>query len=414
MKILHICNSDGGGAGIAAFRLHLALRAEGIDSWMAVRDRKNEACKVVTLDSPAAKIARRVNGRSERRAKLGLKEASGVLWSVSDWRTFNVSTINRIGADLVHLHWINGGTLGIPDLRKIEAPLVWSLHDIWPLSNGAHYLGDDFDVGGEVEMRKVTIERRVQNAKEKYWADLNLTWIPLSTWMAEQVKSSAYSYSYPVEQIWNSVPQSIYKLGNQKEARKNLSLPLEIKIILFGAENAFEDRRKGSDLLVKALESLPRRQKDNPDTAMFLSFGGDGKERKLSNGYTIKDIGRIEGDDSLAALYQAADLFICPSREDNLPNTCVEAVSTGLPVVSFSVGGLSDIVVPGLSGCLVPPFSTELLSQAIQKFIEGELRYDRDEIFEFALNRFSPERQVKEITKVYSGALGRFKNRLEL
>ena len=78
----------------------------------------------------------------------------------------------------------------------------------------------------------------------------------------------------------------------------------------------------------------------------------------------------VNDDRLLSAIYSAADIFVIPSIEDNLPNTVLEAMACGTPVVGFDVGGIPDMVRPGITGELAPAGDVARLSQVIYALLE--------------------------------------------
>jgi glycosyltransferase involved in cell wall biosynthesis len=186
--------------------------------------------------------------------------------------------------------------------------------------------------------------------------------------------------------------------------REKLKISTKGKVFLFGAVNPHRDLRKGGDLLEKAILSLPKFEGPEDEAPWFVAFGGKEFHYKTDNGYIRHGLGKLVGDGCLAEVYASADLFLCPSREDNLPNTCVEAIASGVPVLAFDVGGLSDIVVAGHSGYLVKPFDLENFSDSLCDAIHGRIPLGLpDACRQLALERFSPETQIKQMLKVYRG-----------
>ena len=70
-------------------------------------------------------------------------------------------------------------------------------------------------------------------------------------------------------------------------------------------------------------------------------------------------------------IYSAADLFVAPTLQDNLPNTILEAISCGVPVVAFNVGGVPEIIRDGVEGRLVPCRDIAALRSAIYTSLEN-------------------------------------------
>ena len=89
----------------------------------------------------------------------------------------------------------------------------------------------------------------------------------------------------------------------------------------------------------------------------------------------LHDTGHLHDDLSLRALYSAADVMVVPSRQDNLPNTGLEAHACGTPVVAFNTGGLPDIVSDRVTGALAEPFQPASLAAAIRWVLQDPQRH---------------------------------------
>jgi len=105
-----------------------------------------------------------------------------------------------------------------------------------------------------------------------------------------------------------------------------------------------------------------------------LIWGGEFSQAGLGSNIAIRYLGRIEDPNVLAILYSACDLFVCPSRADNLPNTCIEAIACGVPVLGSDAGGIPDIVKNGTSGWLFLNDDYESLQSSLLVAIE-QMRY---------------------------------------
>ena len=154
-----------------------------------------------------------------------------------------------------------------------------------------------------------------------------------------------------VTTIPSSLDTNIFKSSKTEKQR---SKPTGTCKILFGAQNAFSDKRKGFDLLIDSLLHL---RKVNPDLNIRLKvFGNPSQEIKYFRSIKTESLGVIEAESEMAKLYNWADLFAIPSRADNLPFTAMESLSCGTPVVGFAVGGIPEIIDHKKSGFLAKPF----------------------------------------------------------
>ena len=82
--------------------------------------------------------------------------------------------------------------------------------------------------------------------------------------------------------------------------------------------------------------------------------------------------GQVDSDRELAEIYAASDFYVLPSLEDNLPNTMLEAMACGIPLVAFRTGGIPDVVRDGENGLLVSAGDDAALAAAIIRMVEKQ------------------------------------------
>jgi glycosyltransferase involved in cell wall biosynthesis len=105
----------------------------------------------------------------------------------------------------------------------------------------------------------------------------------------------------------------------------------------------------------------------------------------------------------MALAYAAADAFVIPSREDNLPNVMIEALACGTPVIGFPIGGVQETIRHEVNGLLADEVSSEALSNAIMDFNRCAIK--PNEIRKFAENYYHPKTQAQKYIEVYKSCL---------
>jgi len=192
----------------------------------------------------------------------------------------------------------------------------------------------------------------------------------------------------------------VYKPTDSKDARQLLNLPSDIPLVLFGAVDSTSNPRKGFDLLLRALNRLEKELSANSELVVFgASSPEEGSALPLSAHY----LGSFSDDVALALLYSAADVFVAPSREDNLPLTVQESLACGTPVVAFDIGGMEDMIEHQSNGYLAKPFDAEDLAHGISWCLSGNDRRAQlsTEARSVAEEQFSSERQAKAYIELY-------------
>ena len=383
MKIAILSNSDiEGGAARAAYRLHKGLKSIGIDSQMLVQEKlSNDA----TVLAPKTRLEQGI-----ARGKLTIETLPLKLYPQRDDTTFSIQwlpdrivpQINQIAPDIINLHWINQGYAQIETLAKLKPPLVWSLHDMWAFTGGCHYNQDcdryTISCGACPQLGSTKdwdLSRWVWQRKTKAWKNLNLTIVALSSWLANCARESSLFKDLRIEVIPNGIDTNRYRPINRQIAREVLNLPQDQQLILFGSLKATSDKRKGFHLLQPALQDLSK--SGWYSRLELVIFGADRPENQPEFGLKSHYLGTLNDDLSLSLVYSAADVFVLPSVQDNLPNTIMEAIACGTPCVAFNIGGMPDLIEHEQNGYLAQPYETEDLAQGIAWVLENEERHQK-------------------------------------
>jgi glycosyltransferase involved in cell wall biosynthesis len=268
-------------------------------------------------------------------------------------------------AKLVHLNWVGTSLLRIEELARLNVPVVWTLHDAWPFTGGCHYTGDcerfKQQCGNCPQLASAVeddLSRALWRRKQRAFARMDLTVVAPSRWLAQLARQSSLLLGRRVEVIPNGLDTDVFKPVDKNAAKAYFGVDPAHPVLLFGAR-WLTDRRKGGDLLRDAIARL-----DFPCT--LLVFGEGDPLLPATALVAVRVLGNLSDDISLALVYSAADVFVCPSREDNLPNTVAEALACGTPCAAFDVNGLPDMIEHMRTGWLAKPFDAGDLAAGIK------------------------------------------------
>ena len=341
---IHILSTSGrmGGAAIAASRLMHALNTNGAHATML--SRRN-------LRLPFWK--EKWGGVPFLLERLRIFLAAGMstkgLFAVDIANIGDdiIDTPAFRNADVIHLHWVNQGFVSLNTLRKIihsGKRIVWTMHDQWPMTAICHYSDDclKYESGCTdcpLLPRGVLgdMAQKVFNEKRKIYSEGNITFVTCSQWLCRMAQASALAKGQRVVSIPNPIDSTVFAPRNRSEARRQLGLETSGTKILFGCQKV-TDERKGLRYLIEAMSQLP-------DVEVLLVGGNAAATMALmpDNVRTVA-IGQVSDTTKMAALYAAADAFVTPSLQDNLPNTIMEAMACGTPCVGFNVGGIPEMI----------------------------------------------------------------------
>lgn len=375
MKVLHLWQGDsgqcGGGGSVAMYRLHCSLSEAGIDSKILCQVKTTESPQVqVFQPSLASKILEKL--LQPITSRLGLND-------IHRLSSFQLKQHEAyLDANILHFHGFQGfiNYLALPVLTR-DKPAVFTLHNMWALTGHCNnsYDCDRWKIGcGQCSYLDVNpaIKRdgtRIEwKLKDWIYSQLHLTIICPSKWIAEQAKQSPLINRFPIHHIPHGINTEIFQPLDPQQCRSQLGIPLNKKVLLFAAVN-LSHYRKGGDLLIKALQSLPKSLKTE---TVLLVFGKKTETIAESVDIPVYHLGYLSDEPSKAVAYSAADLFLFPTRAEVFGLVSIESQACGTPVVSFKVGGVPDHVHPGITGYLAEPENFQDFCNGIIQLLEDE------------------------------------------
>lgn len=320
--------------------------------------------------------------------------------------------------DIINLHWI----ANFIDLQTLisqvggRIPLVWTLHDMRAFTGGCHYDGQCgkfmLDSGchtcpqllksgpNDASFFEFSAAKSVLGGLDRN--DLQI--VTPSAWLADQSRKSKILSRFNVSVIPNGIDTDVFKPIDQSTARKCLGIAEQNKVLLFVAQD-INNHRKGLDLLMNAIHEIAGKI-DN----LHLLTVGDVQSSSFHNaGIESTNLGTVVNERFLPIAYSAADLFTIPSRQDNLPNTVLESIACGTPVVGFRAGGIPELIKEGKTGWIVDKQSSCDLATKIVEILNVPhkvLSQLRLQCSETAQNEWSIGRQAESYKSLYSAILG--------
>lgn len=355
MRVLIINTSERiGGAAVAASRLMESLKNNGIKAKMLVRDKQTDQISVVGLKRNWLQVWKFVWERI-------------VIWRANRFKKHNLFAVDIANtgtdithlpefrqADVIHLHWINQGMLSLKDIHNIlrsGKPVVWTMHDMWACTGichharecthyqeGCHHCPYIYKGGSNKDL-----SNRIFRKKQKLYDEARITFVACSHWLEARAQKSALLTNQPVLCIPNPINTNLFKPRSKKEVRDKFKLPQNGKLILFGSIKV-GDKRKGIDYLIESCNLLAEKHPELKDVLGVVVFGNQSQLLEKQLPFKVYPFPNVSDEHQLVDVYNAVDLFVTPSLEENLPNMIMEAMACGIPCVGFNVGGIPEMI----------------------------------------------------------------------
>ncbi len=402
MKVLHLNAADiEGGAARASTRLLQGLTDLGVDARLHVQ-RKFSALSHVDGPRSLPEKAMSVVRPTIEQYLFGITPGNvHGPFSTAFLPDGLSALVSGMSPDIVHLHWV-ARMMRLESLGHFNVPIVWTMHDSWAFTGGCYLPGNCIryrEECGECPVlgssRQDDLSNRIWQRKLKAWDRVNLTVVAPSRWMASCARASSLFRNVRIEIIPNGLDTNRFRPLDRNTARTMLSLPVNKKIILFGAKGATSDRNKGFHLLAEALHMVTSRIA-HPDSVELLIFGSTEPSTPPDLGFKTHYLG-WQNDDTLATLYAAADVFVLPSLQESLGYTVMEAMACGTPCVAFNQGGVPDLIDHLHNGYLARPYEPSDLAQGVVWVLEDNDR--RKELSSAARDKITATCALENVTE---------------
>ena len=382
MRVLIVNTSERtGGAAVAANRLMEALNNNGVKAKMLVRDKETDHLTVAGLPLSWRHhwnflwerfvIWLHLHLRREHLFEVDIANAGTDITKLPEFQE----------ADVIHLHWVNQGMLSLKGIRKILTsgkPVVWTMHDIWPATAVCHYTRGCEQYQSQCVRCPLLpgdcLAKRVWNRKEQMLSGQRITYVCCSEWLAGEARKSALLKDQRVVSIPNAIDIRLYRPQDKQQSRQTLGLPVDRRIILFVSQRV-TDPRKGIRYFVEAVSRLVQQHPEMKDTTGVAILGGHAEEIVSQLALPSYPLGYVSNPSRIVSVYNAADVFVLPSLEDNLPNTIMEAMACGVPCVGFRVGGIPEMIHHRVNGYVAQECDAADLAQGI-RYVLAEADYE--------------------------------------
>jgi glycosyltransferase involved in cell wall biosynthesis len=304
------------------------------------------------------------------------------------------------------LHWVAGFLDYSSFFQKNTKPVVWTLHDMNPFTGGEHYveeyLGIDdlgHPINRKISKEEINLAQENISIKMKAISKIdNLTIVAPSEWLAEEARKSEVFKGKPVFCIPYGLDSEIFAPRDKNYSRALFNIPKDKTVILFVADS-IDNHRKGFIFLQKAFQQIAN------SNIVLCAIGN--KNSDLESIENILELGPIYDERLMSIAYSAADVFILPSLMDNLPNTVLESLMCGTPVIGFSVGGMQDMIQDRANGFLTEEISVESLVKSINEFLKNTDCFNKIEIRENALKKYDQKVQSQRYIDLFTNILNK-------
>jgi glycosyltransferase involved in cell wall biosynthesis len=398
---------SGGGAERSARELMEGVAAAGAETTMLVSARRGN-------EPPAVRGVRWAHERVFRPVERRLRRPL-------DWAHLGsrlaLRRVTRASFDVVHLHNLHGGWISlraVADLAR-RVPCVWTLHDEWAPTGGLAYdlsaLGGEYverarrSPGNELLFGETALAARYRHFIHGSLPRPEVVISPSAYLMDLAARSGRFPGARLVNLPYGLTMQHMPEASvSQREARQRFAgIGPDDRVVLLMAAH-FKSLFKGLPAAVDALRTLPA------DAFKVLLVGGAGEGVAQQIRQRVVQTGYLKDDRAVASAFRAADLTLVPSIADNFPYVALESLACERPLVTFQVGGLTEIVGRDERGLGVTPFDTAQLGRRVMTLLDGpELRARLGEAGRrWVVERCDTGRWVAAHLEVYRDATERF------
>lgn len=440
MRILQLSTADQyGGAEKVAYDLHQAYGRRGHEAFLAVGQKTGADAHVFELNHAAHRPAW---ARFWRRQQLALCQRrirfapllAGWLADMAEPRAwcerqrglenFDFPASRRLleltpqRPELLHAHNLHGEYFDLRALPKLsrQIPTIITLHDEWLFTGHcAHSFGSERwrhgcehcpDLAIHPALRRATTAQNWRRKRALYQRSRFYVAAP-SRWLLQEACSSILQPAIiEARHLPNGVPLAQFQPFDQVAARRELGLPRDAGIALFVGSSTRRNPFKDYATLAAAMRQLATRSLRRE--VLLVCLGEAAREERLG-AVTLRFLDYERDPARVARFYQAADVYVHAARADTFPNTVLEALACGTPVVATAVGGIPEQIVEGETGFLVPLSDSAAMAQRLELLLADTILRARlgQTAATYAREHFSLDRQVEAYLAWYQEILAK-------
>ena len=397
--------------------LHQGLLRAGIPSRMLTPDAPEiPDPSILPFNFPADSVERlrkfwrvsidrrlRQRGRKQKTVEVAFSGATSIYGSGMDRHLPD--------AGIYHLHWVSEFVdyRILPRLQQ-RAPIVWTLHDMNPFTGGCH---GSFDckayTSGCTDCPQLSVQNHLPqsfaqqtlNLKQRVFAELDPTrirFVALSSWIQKEANRSVLLKDFETILSPNGVDYTVFCPLDKQEAKKQLGIPTDKTVILLCAAS-LDDKYKGIPYALEAIRKIP-----HSENLLVMTVGNGSVSQTLeAHGIQVIELGSLNNNAEMAKAYNAADIAVVSSIQDNFPSVVLEAMACELPVVAFATGGIPDMIRHRETGLLAPTGDVVQLTESIMALVQNpELRAPMGREARARVRKhFTPEQQTSKMADIY-------------
>lgn len=387
MRVLIVNTSERtGGAAMASNRLMEALNNNGVKAKMLVRDKTTHCITVAALPHPRLQRLRFMWERWLIYVRLRLNRKNLFEIDTAQCGTDITRLPEFKEADVIHLEWVNQGMLSLGSIKKIlksGKPVVWTMHDIWPATGICHAaLGCKAYRNACHNCQylpghgsRADLSTKVFNKKKALYQGSGIHFVTCSRWLGDQARQSALMQGMQVVTIPNPIDTHVFRPTPQHHGASDANAHASHKRTILFVSQRVTLERKGINLFIEAIAKLVERHPDMKDNTTVAILGGHAEEVAGRLALPACPLGYVSDERKIVDIYNAADVFVTPSLDDNLPNTIMEAMACGVPCVGFKVGGIPEMIDHQQNGYVARFKDTDDLAEGIH-WVLDEADYD--------------------------------------
>lgn len=404
MKVVHLLTFLTGGAAASCIRYHKGLLKAGVESSLLTE---------ADLVPPERKkaFAYRLKERITWTLQKKYFHTANPIYHTNElYSAVDVNAINALDADLIHLHWTNANFLSIHDIAKIRKPLCWDLSDSWVFCGMEHHPnileGDKRYRDGYTRANfpasssGFDMDRWVWLWKRHCWKNTHITFTAPSSWEASCLEESALFKGQKCHVIHYPFDSEVFKPLGQTDFRQKHGIPEDAKVVLFGAMSV-KDPNKGFQFLQPALKRLVE---THPEMKFHLLTFGKGNLKAEQLPAPCTQLGMVSEEAVLCEMYNASDVYVCPSIAESFSNTTLEATACGIPVCAFDFSGPRDIILHRHYGYLAKSYEPDDLADGIAYCLSSVTPKTAGQR-QYAVGKFSIEVIGRQLKDLYSQIL---------